>query len=509
MTRREAAELVDEFPQITPEIEKALRQELPNKFLIFGKEKAFCTACEEKISIDECYTPVKHRQETYCPLCGKRVTAIYNCHNFCGSVVESEVNVGVFLSSPENDNLYVRCYTVRLFFNARELMPHISLFETQRYLFTDKQAYRYGPNYEWHYEDGFYNKDVCGWSLRTRFTDPVFPNNKRYHFINYEAIFDTVCRNSAVNSGFLYYKVLIYIKFWQAHKGAERFIKCGLERILDNYTELIDWTQTEPHKMLGVTKDVFRAIRERRIELNEYRDIKRELPELTDLNKIIQANKCIRFQFGSLYHFSNRLKISKYDMLNYLLKQNAFLSDYRDYYELACKVGCNMNDAQVKFPRNLKAAHDRVLAMKNAIEMEKQAKLHAELQKSFDKLKKQRKELEYRSGSYLIRQPLSVEEIVAEGQALKHCVGGYAERHVNGELTIMFLRQESEPEKPFYTIEVSKDYRIVQCRGFRNNWVNAGGSPKPQEIIDFEKEYQQYLNRVARKHGKTRRKQAC
>ena len=68
----------------------------------------------------------------------------------------------------------------------------------------------------------------------------------------------------------------------------------------------------------------------------------------------------------------------------------------------------------------------------------------------------------------------------------------------------MFLRRKSAPDEPYYTIEVSNDYKIVQCRGYKNNWVTNGGQEKPQEIINVEKMYQQYLDGIAAKKSKTK-----
>jgi len=79
--------------------------------------------------------------------------------------------------------------------------------------------------------------------------------------------------------------------------------------------------------------------------------------------------------------------------------------------------------------------------------------------------------LEFSADGLLIRQPHSLQEIEDEGRILSHCVGGYAERHAMGKLSIMFLRKVSEPDKPYYTVEVSQYGGIVQCRGYRNNVV--------------------------------------
>jgi len=95
-----------------------------------------------------------------------------------------------------------------------------------------------------------------------------------------------------------------------------------------------------------------------------------------------------------------------------------------------------------------------------------------------------RKTLEFEGEDYLIRLPVDKNEIVKEGMELHHCVGGCAERHEAGDTTIMFLRKKSEPDKPFYTIEVGIEVltdkvsklRISQIHGFGNRWL--GNDPE-------------------------------
>ena len=89
---------------------------------------------------------------------------------------------------------------------------------------------------------------------------------------------------------------------------------------------------------------------------------------------------------------------------------------------------------------------------------------------------------------------------------LSHCVGGYADRHTNGKLSIMFLRRKDEPDKPYYTIEVGNDLTIRQCRGYKNNVISTGGKEKPQEIKDFETKYQNYLMQVYAKRAEEAKK---
>ena len=74
----------------------------------------------------------------------------------------------------------------------------------------------------------------------------------------------------------------------------------------------------------------------------------------------------------------------------------------------------------------------------------------------------------FSDGRWMIRPPVSASEIVHEGKELRHCVGGYAARHVAGIATILFLRDRKCPDVPLVTIEMDGD-RIVQIHGFEND----------------------------------------
>lgn len=65
--------------------------------------------------------------------------------------------------------------------------------------------------------------------------------------------------------------------------------------------------------------------------------------------------------------------------------------------------------------------------------------------------------------------PKELNELVAEGKALHHCVGGssYVDGHKQGKTTIVFVRRKEAIEKPFYTLELRNEI-IIQLRGKHN-----------------------------------------
>ena len=63
----------------------------------------------------------------------------------------------------------------------------------------------------------------------------------------------------------------------------------------------------------------------------------------------------------------------------------------------------------------------------------------------------------------------SLVPLVAEGDALHHCVGTYAKDHANGKTAIFFIRRAKAPRKSFYTLELNEGKLVVrENRGRRN-----------------------------------------
>ena len=135
--------------------------------------------------------------------------------------------------------------------------------------------------------------------------------------------------------------------------------------------------------------------------------------------------------------------------------------------------------------------HDTFVAMHNEQlrhwreRLEEQNRKEPEKRAKLNKVKIEfRKTLEFEDKEYLIRLPVDKNEIVKEGLELHHCVGSYAERYETGDTTIMFLRKKSEPDKPFYTIEVGIEVladkisklRVIQAHSFGNKWM--GNDPE-------------------------------
>ena len=91
-------------------------------------------------------------------------------------------------------------------------------------------------------------------------------------------------------------------------------------------------------------------------------------------------------------------------------------------------------------------------------------------------------------------------ELMAEGKTLHHCVGGYIKRMAEGETAIFFLRKASEPDKPFYTLELQKK-RVIQCRTEHN--ASYDRNPDVKNFVDM------WMEKVVKKGGKKKAKEAA
>lgn len=190
-------------------------------------------------------------------------------------------------------------------------------------------------------------------------------------------------------------------------------------------------------------------------------------------------------------------------------KAGTVFNQYEDYISMAALLGKKTEDALVYRPRDLKLRHeeanremelrqeeirrnrDAALAKKQAEDMREKYPGYEEL------LEEVRQKYEYAAGDYLIRVPKDFMEITAEGMALHHCVGNterYFERIVSRETYICFLRKQSAPETPFYTIEVEPGGTIRQHRGAYDE------EPDIESIKPFLREWQKEIRkRMGRK----------
>ena len=161
---------------------------------------------------------------------------------------------------------------------------------------------------------------------------------------------------------------------------------------------------------------------------------------------------------------------------------------WQDYLDAAKKLGRDLTFRRNAIPEDLRQAHDA------AVEQVHYAERQAEIKDYGQRYKRLKKLYEFSDGELRIVVPGTSGDIIAEGRALRHCVGGYAQRHIKGQTTILFLRRAAYPEIPYVTIEIEDaSLRLRQVHGYRNE---QGGAVSPLVTHkEFFDEWREWLRR--------------
>lgn len=91
-------------------------------------------------------------------------------------------------------------------------------------------------------------------------------------------------------------------------------------------------------------------------------------------------------------------------------------------------------------------------------------------------------EMEFSNEQYSVRLPESCADFYKEATEQGNCLLEYLALHGAGETTILFVRKNAEPKKPFVSIEIDRDGRIRQAYGKYNS------HPEP-DVCEFLKTY--------------------
>lgn len=153
--------------------------------------------------------------------------------------------------------------------------------------------------------------------------------------------------------------------------------------------------------------------------------------------------------------------------VKYCHKNEIRPGDYMDYLKQLQTL--DMMDRQFWYPKDFNRMHTELSARVQ------HAKSHVCDQKIAKRIESGELDEYFFSAAGLVLRPMmSGGEIVAEGTRQSHCVGGYVETYASGNDVLCVLREETAMDRPLYTVEFSKEGKLVQCRGYRNDMTPEG-----------------------------------
>lgn len=401
-------------------------------------------------------------------------------------------NFSIFLTNGRE--LFVRCFHK---YSGKKVV-----IERQRYVFAKDGAVRYGIKYD--------DNGKIYWAALTKFREPVFASsyygkgfNNDYSILNREAIEQSDMKYSCLSPSCNF--PMEYLRLYCQHPNLEYLIKAGYESLISeeyygfwgSNTKIyiysgINWKSNNLLKMLNLNKTEFKLLQGKEKLYEKYIWWRNEFPKESPEHLIAAAEE-LGASFGVADGLMKLTGYKIFRIIKYLTEQKIGLFMYQDYLEQCNKLKYNLHDTVICFPHNFNAMHTR---LSEIIKYEENEKKKQELISRLP----ERKKFEFLYNDLMLIQPKSMEEIIREGRILHHCVGGYAERHAEGDTNIFFIRKSSDPETPYFTIEVSNEFHIRQCHGYKND-VNG----RPSEIDRFVEQYKKHLEGLKNERDNSKR----
>ena len=484
------------------------------------KTDAFECVCSHCGALYTTSRALSHDLSTQCEKCGCKVTAK---HRSYGKKKLYEA-VRVLLICPENENrVWLRAFWCTKTYQTEQgenLTPKIKKAEEARYLLEPRKKARH---WRWNYKGGKFI-----WCEQINSQEPFHSYmgyGGEYYMISLNKLSDTFLRYIDFRSWYaeyqeyyncylshLCYSVLNvpdtrYMCEFAQYPIFESLIKAGFgelvagkiaeRRVLSTY---FNW---EADKL----SDFFKSFDKEEVKwlhdqsyqymsIKEYALFKRVYGK-KDIERYQSDKETFGMCFTELLQLIRRYKLRYTHSLNYLIVQNdkyrptdrikirndwSMLNIWTDYLRFAKELGYDMKNEIITHPKELMQAHDKASKTVAAIQR-KQAEEKAKVVNAENK-----KKYAFEYAGLRIVIPTCPDDIIREGEKLRHCVGSYSDRHFSGKLTILFIRKITKPEKPYVTMEV-RGKKIVQVHGYRNDI----SKPLPKSVKLFVEEFKKYI----------------
>lgn len=479
-------------------MEKACRND---HYLYYSKEGSFCSRCGRTVTLEG---KPRHNQEGWCPLCGKRIL-----YKHTGRKREHDARREVlYIMQWENDIIlrYFKCSLL----SGMDRKEDLEITESVR-TYHDRRIKNYRKRYVQYegmrgilfWSDKMYQGHTVGYGVRTC----LYTGNREELGLLIEDSWAEILIELGEKGAALPLKGML-AGYTESPVLFEKLYKAGLRRLSLEYirTGRISFKkrQGELRKMLGITRTALRYMARNdsgSSVLAVFQDAKEHSFGLNDREIEELAEAGIRA--GELAAVAEKTKLVK--TLHYLEKAHGYrnLHDryihYRDYIGMAQALGHDMSNGTVRYPEDVKKAHDRMLREFDAFELDQRKK---EVLARYSNIRNISGRLDqmygFRSKKYLVRAPKDAAEIIDEGRTLHHCVAsgdGYLKKHNEERTYILFMRKEENPEESYYTIEFDPhQMKMIQYYGEYDE------KPDQKQADEFLKKWMKEIMQRAAEH---------
>lgn len=453
-----------------------------------GKRRATCSACGKSYTI----TGGKHRKMTVCRRCKRPVQMIGEWYD-----LQLTAKASVTICHKVEGELLVRTATVMRWFSGGKKRYHI--MDTCRVLYSHD---RHGKPTIYSYAQR--SIPYCGvdW-VRGRNNDPFWYDGWIYSR-NLREVFGERYYNvdmGALENAKGELRIVRLLDALKNDEAAEFLFKNGMYRLCESRRIQAFENMRSFADLLGVNPQYRQMYRELDIDYSEHVAIKWAKGFVHQ-----EQFQALRDLMGDCWDHQRMIDLLAKDdfgrIVRYLQKQVPRIASelpkekhpgYRaavwllDYWNMCQKLSVDPSEKGVRYPRELKEAHDRLLVRVNVLKAREKAKadkakLRREKRMMADVMKTVYPRFAIpQSEKYTVVFPTEEADFVREGTSLNHCVGNgmYYRRHIEGESIILFIRKANQPDKPFFTTEIDvAEKKIRQLYGY-------GDCAAPREVKQF------------------------
>lgn len=486
-----------------------------------------CTACGEWFDADKDERPeyfkFRHNDDTSCPYCGRSVTVKMLGRVRSGANLSQTAAV-TFVNVTETGAVSLESCRVFYDFN-RERDPSYADMEIT---YAAKRRYymEQGAVMEWRrgiggilYCDAYRD---AGWECTQNIQEP-FQCNVMHGFdgfgylVGLEKLERSQLKYSAAEKYFTdYHKIDItkpdtpvrllvkYLAEYALNNRVEMAVKLGMseavgELVRDGRKNArdIDWAANDPAGFARLNKADAKEFYENPslIKLHWYHAVRK-----TGAVKSMREADMIAGRVGFCAAETAKAAVRyglKLTVLAARMGDSINLQLWTDYIQMGEQLGYDFTRKDVLLPKNLRERHE---AAASALKIKGDA---AAAKKYRARRKRLEKKYAYTMDGMSIVIPKGINDIVHEGKTLKICVGSYADRHVAGKTTILFLRHERRPERSWLCIKLDNRGEIRQIHGYRNE--NYPHAVKPEvKYRAWLRQWQEWYRDGSPRDGKGR-----
>ena len=491
----------DEVRQIEPLFDHYLFYET------YGRKdyrECYCGRCGSFVRYkgeDPDFFTSHHRDLVECPDCGEDVELISLGKMRSFESLKQSIKVTICREG-KNGALLLTSGVVRKDYSDCEMNPYPELEETRRTYLAPGKRMQWTPRWRW--IDGHAVQD--GWERETSVREPFSPNMSHtydgsYYLITPDQIENTDHRYCQIWD---YYRdrfgqeiwfpemavdatrySVKYLAAYTALPSMEIAVRINFGEAVQELVEygrknadVINWSGRNPAEFLRLSKQDSKTLLHQGVNLATLRFYKEErkasrvknMAEFLIIVDMVGGVKNLQL----LKQIIGIVGCSMNQGAKYAQKHDdghprRTLTMWRDYLRFGQRLGYDMTRMDVLMPKNLRERHDAAAA---TIKHEDDAKAMEQYRKRYAQLCRM---YEFSYGGYCIVVPARAADIVSEGQTLKHCVAGYADRHLKGTVDILFFRKERKKHRSFVTIEMgprkatADRVNVRQVHGYRND----------------------------------------